>query len=249
MSAIIDIQGLSKSYGDNIVLDHIDLQAGQGEIYAILGASGSGKSTLLKCLNLLEVPSAGKLNIDDLKFDFTQSKISDEDTLALRKRVGIVFQNFNLWPHLTVEENLILAPIQVLKTKKVDAKDTAKKLLKRVGLAEKATVYPQKLSGGQQQRIAIARALMMKPEVLLFDEPTSALDPENVKEVLQIMKDLAQEGTTILVATHEIGFAKNVATHAIFLEKGKIVEQGDVQQILTKPTTERLQDFLKAVYH
>lgn len=249
MSHIINIQGLSKSYGDHIVLDHIDLQASKGEIYAILGASGSGKSTLLKCLNLLEIPSAGKLNIHGLKFDFAKSTISAEDTLALRKRVGMVFQNFNLWPHLTVEENLILAPTQVLKRKKADAKETAKKLLKRVGLAEKAAIYPQKLSGGQQQRIAIARALMMKPEILLFDEPTSALDPENVKEVLQIMKDLAQDGTTILVATHEIGFARNVATHAIFLEKGKIVEQGEAQRILTKPNTERLQDFLNAVYH
>lgn len=250
VSNTINIQGFKKVYGDHVVLDGIDLEIQQGEIYALLGASGSGKSTLLKCLNLLEIPTAGTLGIQGLQFDFAKpGSISSKDILALRQKVGMVFQNFNLWPHLTVEENLMLAPLQVLRQKKAAVKEQAKQLLNKVGLSEKATTYPHKLSGGQQQRVAIARALMMKPEVLLFDEPTSALDPENVKEVLNVMQALAEEGTTMLVATHEIGFAKNVATHAVFLERGKIVEQGIAKQILTNPKTDRLRSFLDAVCH
>ena len=250
MSSAINIQGLKKVYGDHIVLDGVDLAVQRGEIYALLGASGSGKSTLLKCLNLLEMPTAGLLTIQGLQVDFAKPHaISSKAIIELRKKVGMVFQSFNLWPHLTVEQNLMLAPLQVLKQKKIDVKNQAKQLLDKIGLSEKAGVYPHKLSGGQQQRVAIARALMMKPEVLLFDEPTSALDPENVKEVLSVMQALAEEGTTMLVATHEIGFAKNVATHAIFLEKGKIVEQGVAKQILTNPNTDRLRCFLDAVYY
>jgi ABC-type polar amino acid transport system ATPase subunit len=246
----IKIQHLKKAYGDHIVLDGIDLAVNKGEIVALLGASGSGKSTLLKCLNLLETPTSGHVQIHELNFNFnSQKKICLKDTLALRKKVGMVFQNFNLWPHLTVEENLILAPIEVLQHKKSEAIKQAHQLLKKVGLSEKANFYPHKLSGGQQQRVAIARALMMRPDVLLFDEPTSALDPENVKEVLNVMQALAEEGTTMLVATHEIGFAKNVASHAIFLEAGKIIEQGAAKEILTNPKSERLRSFLDAVYN
>jgi ABC-type polar amino acid transport system ATPase subunit len=250
MSNTITIKNLQKTYGEHVVLDGIDLEIQKGQIYALLGASGSGKSTLLKCLNLLETPTAGTLNIHGLKFDFAAAEnITPKDILTLRKKVGMVFQNFNLWPHLTVEENLMLAPMQVLKQNKDVAQKHAEKLLKKVGLSEKATTYPHKLSGGQQQRVAIARALMMKPDVLLFDEPTSALDPENVKEVLKVMQALAEEGTTMLVASHEIGFAKNVATHALFLENGKIIEHGVAKVILTNPKTDRLRSFLDAVYH
>lgn len=247
----IHLTGLRKAYADQYVLDGIDLTIQPGEIYVLLGSSGSGKSTLLKCLNLLETPSEGQLDINGLSFNFSKKDISlsSKETLALRKKVGMIFQNFNLWPHLTVEENLMLAPIEVLKEDKKEIQVKAHQILKKVGLFEKAKTYPSQLSGGQQQRVAIARALMMEPDILLFDEPTSALDPENVKEVLKVMQSLAEEGTTMVIATHEIGFAKNVASHALFLEKGKIIEQGKATEILTQPKTERLKNFLSAVYH
>ncbi len=252
-SAYISIQGLKKAYGSHVVLDDIHLNVKRGEIQVLLGVSGSGKSTLLRCLNLLEIPSAGQIQIDEFLFNFGGTRFSihkqSKAILALRKKVGMVFQSFNLWPHLTVEKNLILAPRQVLHTSKQEAEDKAEALLAKVGLREKKFAYPSQLSGGQQQRVAIARALMMEPEVLLFDEPTSALDPENVKEVLKVMQALAEEGTTMLIATHEIGFAKEVASHALFLEQGKIVEEGEAKAMLNQPKTPRLQAFMDAVYY
>lgn len=251
-TAHIEVKNLKKAYGDQFVLNGIDLEVNKGEIHVLLGASGSGKSTLLKCLNLLEMPSLGSIQIDDFLFNFSQPetlKSQLKNTLVLRKRVGMVFQNFNLWPHLTVQKNLTLAPMQVLGQSQAEAQQKAASILKKVDLSEKSNAYPNELSGGQQQRVAIARALMMSPEVLLFDEPTSALDPENVKEVLKVMQNLAEEGTTMLIATHEIGFAKNVASHALFLEQGRIIERGEAKLMLNDPQTERLRCFLDAVYY
>lgn len=237
-------------YQERQTLKNINLNIDQGDIVVMLGSSGSGKSTLLNCLNLLTRPISGQYQIGDLSFDFSsgsQFKPSASQLQSLRKRVGKVFQSFNLWPHLTVEKNLSLAPIQVLKKEKNEVEAKAHAVLAKVGLADKLKAYPHELSGGQQQRVAIGRALMMEPDVLLFDEPTSALDPENVKEVLKVMQSLAEDGITMLVATHEIGFAKNVATHALFLEQGQILEQGLAKDILNKPETERLRCFLDTV--
>ncbi len=239
---MIKISNLHKNFGDLHVLKGIDLQVNQGDIIAIIGPSGSGKSTLLHCINKLEEPTAGHIFIDN------EDIISPECNInAVRQKVGMVFQHFNLFPHKKVIENITLAPTLVKKVPIPKAIETAEKLLKKVGLEEKAGVYPSKLSGGQKQRIAIARALAMEPEVILFDEPTSALDPEMIKEVLDVMKDLAKEGMTMLIVTHEMGFAKNVANRLLFMDGGKIVEDTDPKTFFENPKSERAKEFLDKI--
>lgn len=239
---MIKISNLHKSFGDLHVLKGIDLQVNQGDIIAIIGPSGSGKSTLLHCINKLEEPTAGHIFIDDEDIMSPECNIN-----AVRQKVGMVFQHFNLFPHKKVIENITMAPILVKKVPVPKAIETAEKLLKKVGLEEKAGVYPSKLSGGQKQRIAIARALAMEPELILFDEPTSALDPEMIKEVLDVMKDLAKEGMTMLIVTHEMGFAKNVANRLLFMDGGKIIEDTDPKTFFENPNSERAKEFLDKV--
>ncbi|MGQ7310987.1 amino acid ABC transporter ATP-binding protein [Microbacterium arabinogalactanolyticum] len=238
----IDIQGLVKSYGDNEVLKGIDLTVLAGEVVCIIGPSGSGKSTLLRSVNLLEVPTGGHILIEGID-------VTDEDTDLdrVRQRIGMVFQSFNLFPHMTVLGNLTIAQRRVKKRGKAEAERIAREMLGRVGLAEKADAYPSHLSGGQQQRVAIARALCMNPDMMLFDEPTSALDPELVGEVLQVMRSLADEGMTMLVVTHEMGFAREVGSRLIFMDGGHILEQGDPREVLANPQHPRTQDFLSRV--
>ena len=239
---MIKISNLHKSFGDLHVLKGIDLQVNQGDIIAIIGPSGSGKSTLLHCINKLEEPTAGHIFIDN------ENIISPECNInAVRQKVGMGFQHFNLFPHKKVIENITLAPTLVKKVPMPKAIEAAEKLLKKVGLEEKAGVYPSKLSGGQKQRIAIARALAMEPEVILFDEPTSALDPEMIKEVLDVMKNLVKEGMTMLIVTHEMGFAKNVANRLLFMDGGKIVEDTDPKTFFENPKSERAKEFLDKV--
>lgn len=239
---MIKIDNLHKNFGELKVLKGINLNVKQGDIIAIIGPSGSGKSTLLHCINKLEEPTAGHIYIDDEDIMSPACNIN-----AVRQKVGMVFQHFNLFPHKKVIENITLAPTLVKKIPADKANDTALKLLKKVGLEEKANVYPNKLSGGQKQRIAIARALAMEPEVILFDEPTSALDPEMIKEVLDVMKDLAKEGMTMLIVTHEMGFAKNVATRLLFMDEGKIVEDTDPKIFFENPQSSRAKEFLDKV--
>ncbi|MCR8747095.1 amino acid ABC transporter ATP-binding protein [Romboutsia lituseburensis] len=239
---MIKINNIKKKYGKNEVLKGIDLNIKKGEIVAILGPSGSGKSTLLRCINLLEEPNDGEIifnnqNILDKKCDINQ----------VRQNIGMVFQNFNLFPNMTILENIILAPTKVKNIDREKAIDEALVLLDRVGLLEKQNAYPAQLSGGQKQRIAIARALSMKPDVMLFDEPTSALDPEMVKEVLDVMKELANEGMTMAVVTHEIGFAKEVANKVIFMDEGYVLEEGTPQNIFNNPKNIRTKQFLDKV--
>ncbi len=232
------------------MLDDISFTAEKGDVVALLGSSGSGKSTLLRCINLLEQGDKGIIQLNGFTIDhekLTKKYPSKKMLNDLRAKAGMVFQHFNLWPHMTVLQNLITAPIHVLKQSKDEAIAQAETLLKKVGMDHKQQSYPSQLSGGQQQRVAIARALMMQPEVMLFDEPTSALDPEMVSEVLNVMRLLAQEGMTMVIASHEIAFARDVATHAIFLEHGKIHEEGEAKEMLKNPQTERLQQFLKSV--
>ncbi len=239
---MINVKGLKKSFGDHEVLCGIDEHIKKGEKVVIIGASGSGKSTFLRCLNLLEQPTGGHIFFDGT--DITDPK---NDINKLRQKMGMVFQQFNLFPHMTVKENITLAPVKLKLMSEADAEEKAKALLERVGLPEKADAYPGQLSGGQQQRIAIARALAMNPEVMLFDEPTSALDPEMVGEVLEIMKDLAESGMTMVVVTHEMGFAKEVATRVLFMDEGVILEQGTPEEIFENPKSPRLQSFLSKV--
>ncbi|MBL1227350.1 amino acid ABC transporter ATP-binding protein [Enterococcus sp. BWR-S5] len=239
---MIDIQHLYKAFGDVQVLKDIDYQVQQGEVAVIIGPSGSGKSTFLRCLNLLETPTSGKIFFEGT--DITDKK---NDIFKMREKMGMVFQQFNLFPNMTVMENLVLSPTKVKKMTKEVAEEVAWQLLKKVGLEEKASDYPQSLSGGQQQRIAIARALAMEPDIMLFDEPTSALDPEMVGEVLHVMKELVDEGMTMVVVTHEMGFAKEVGDTILFMDGGKIVEQGPPEQIFDQPRSERTIDFLSKV--
>lgn len=239
---IIKIHNLHKSFGDLEVLKGVDVTIHKGEVVSLIGASGSGKSTLLRCLNRLETITAGKITIDNIVLDESIKHISQ-----IRREVGMVFQQFNLFPHMTVLENVMEAPIQVLRRKKEDVKKDALVLLEKVGLLEKQNVYPKKLSGGQQQRVAIARALAMNPKIMLFDEPTSALDPELVGEVLNVMKQLANEGMTMVVVTHEMGFARDVADRVIYMHNGMIEEQGDPKVVLSNPKSERLKGFLRLV--
>ncbi|MEO0647836.1 MAG: amino acid ABC transporter ATP-binding protein [Cyanobacteria bacterium J06650_10] len=239
---VIVCANLQKNFGDLSVLRGIDCQIQRGEVISIIGSSGCGKSTLLRCFNRLESISGGQLIVNNI--DLSKPDLSRRDLLALRANVGMVFQQFNLFPHLSVLENLCLAPQKVLEQSKSESKETARFFLNKVGLLEKADAYPDQLSGGQKQRVAIARALCMKPEVILFDEPTSALDPELVGEVLQVMQQLAKEGMTMIVVTHEMQFAREVASRVIFLNKGKVEEEGDPRQVLSNPQSERLQTFL-----
>lgn len=239
---MINIKSLKKNYGKLEVLKNIDLTINKGEIVAILGPSGSGKSTLLRCINLLEEPTAGII-------EFENKNILDKnnDINVTRQHIGMVFQNFNLFPNMTILENIILAPVKVKKISKEVAIKKAEELLNRVGLLEKKNAYPAQLSGGQKQRIAIARALAMEPTVMLFDEPTSALDPEMVKEVLDVMQELAKEGMTMAVVTHEIGFAREVANRVIFMDQGYIVEEGTPEEVFYNTKNERTKDFLNKV--
>ncbi|WP_260871667.1 amino acid ABC transporter ATP-binding protein [Bacillus sp. X1(2014)] len=239
---MIHIENLHKSFDQLEVLKGIDLQIYKGEVVALIGASGSGKSTLLRCINRLETVTSGNVIVDNIKLDNSIKNIS-----KVRQEVGMVFQQFNLFPHMTVLENVTVSPIQVLNKGKAEAEMEAIKLLEKVGLKDKKDVYPKKLSGGQQQRVAIARALAMNPKIMLFDEPTSALDPELVGEVLQVMKQLAFEGMTMVVVTHEMGFAKEVADRVIFMADGVIEEQGDPKEVLIQPKSERLISFLRLV--
>ncbi len=238
----IEVRGLVKTYGENEVLKGIDLTVAAGEVVCVIGPSGSGKSTLLRSVNLLEEPTAGTILIEGI--DITDP---DVDIDRVRTRIGMVFQSFNLFPHLSVLGNLTLAQRRVLKRSKTDAETIALEMLARVGLAEKVEAYPGHLSGGQQQRVAIARALCMNPDMMLFDEPTSALDPELVGEVLQVMRTLADEGMTMLVVTHEMGFAREVGSRLIFMDGGHILEQGDPREVLAHPQHPRTQDFLSRV--
>ena len=238
--SMIEIKGLEKSFGDLEVLKGIDQNVEEGEVLCIVGPSGSGKSTMLRCINRLEEPTAGEIYIDG-------ELVTDKNIDSMRTKMGMVFQSFNLFPHKSVLENLTIGPLNVKKANEAEIKEKAMKLLERVGLAAKANEYPRNLSGGQQQRVAIARALAMDPEVILFDEPTSALDPEMVGAVLDVMKDLAKEGMTMVVVTHEMGFAKEVANKVIFMDGGYIVEQGTPDAVLNHPQEARTKDFLSKV--
>lgn len=242
---MLKTQDLHKYYGDLEVLKGIDLTIEKGEVVALIGPSGSGKSTLIRCLNLMEIPTSGQVYFKDQLLN--EAKLNEGKVDALRQNIGMVFQHFNLFPHLTVLENITLAPVKLKKMTPEQARAKAEDLLKKVGLIDKINVYPSKLSGGQKQRVAIARALAMEPEVMLFDEPTSALDPEMVKEVLQVIQSLAQEGLTTVIVTHEMNFAKRVATRVLFLEGGKIVEEGTPQQVFDNPQHQRTQQFLDQI--
>lgn len=242
---MLKTQDLHKYYGDLEVLKGIDLTIEKGEVVALIGPSGSGKSTLIRCLNLMEIPTSGQVYFKDQLLN--EAKLNEGKVDALRQNIGMVFQHFNLFPHLTVLENITLAPVKLKKMTPEQARAKAEDLLKKVGLIDKINVYPSKLSGGQKQRVAIARALAMEPEVMLFDEPTSALDPEMVKEVLQVIQSLAQEGLTTVIVTHEMNFAKRVATRVLFLEGGKIVEEGTPQQVFDNPRHQRTQQFLDQI--
>ena len=238
---MIELRDVRKSFGKNEVLKGINLQIDKGEVVVIIGPSGSGKSTVLRTMNYLEEPTSGHVIVDGMD-------LSDKNKLnAVRTEVGMVFQNFNLFPHMTVLDNLTLAPVNVRKTDKKEAQDIAMKLLERVGLADKAQMYPDSLSGGQKQRVAIARALAMKPKVMLFDEPTSALDPEMVREVLDVMKSLADEGMTMVIVTHEMGFAKEVADRVLFVDGGQILEDGTPVQVFDAPSSDRTKLFLSKI--
>ena len=238
---MIDIENLRKSFGDVEVLKGIDLTIKEKEVVVIIGPSGSGKSTLLRCMNYLEEPTSGKVSVDGIVLD------GEANINKVREEVGMVFQRFNLFPHMTVLDNIMLAPIKVRHITKAEAEDTARKLLARVGLADKADAYSSQLSGGQQQRVAIARALAMKPKVMLFDEPTSALDPEMVGEVLDVMRKLAEEGMTMVIVTHEMGFAREVGDRLLFVDDGRIIEQGDPKEVFEHPQEERTKNFLSKV--
>ena len=244
---IIEAKGVKKYFSSRVsgkikALDGVSTQIHQGEVVVIVGPSGSGKSTFLRCMNLLEIPTGGQILFRDV--DITDKKV---DINIHRQKMGMVFQHFNLFPHMTVLENMTLAPIHLLKQSKEEAEAKAMNLLQRVGLADRADAYPSQLSGGQKQRIAIVRALAMEPEVMLFDEPTSALDPEMVGEVLEVMKELAKGGMTMVCVTHEMGFAKEVGSRVLFMADGKILEEGTPEEIFSAPKHPRLQDFLAKV--
>ena len=239
---MIDVKHLSKSFGDNLVLNDISEHINPGEKVVIIGPSGSGKSTFLRSLNLLEIPSAGTITFGGMEITDPKSDIN-----TIRRQMGMVFQHFNLFPNMTIKKNITLAPVRTGLMKQPEADELAMKLLKRVGLEEKADAYPNQLSGGQKQRIAIVRALAMNPKVMLFDEPTSALDPEMVGEVLEVMKELARDGMTMVVVTHEMGFAREVGSRVWFMDEGKILEQGTPGELFSNPQHPRLKDFLSKV--
>ena len=239
---MIDVKNLSKSFGNHLVLDNLNQHIYPGEKVAVLGPSGSGKSTFLRCLNLLETPTAGTITFDGI--DITDPKC---DIDQVRQHMGMVFQHFNLFPNMTIRKNITLAPVRTRRMSQQEADDTATQLLRRVGLEEKADAYPNQLSGGQKQRIAIVRALAMRPKVMLFDEPTSALDPEMVGEVLDVMKQLADDGMTMVVVTHEMGFAREVASRVIFIDEGVVKVDKPPQEFFADPENERLKAFLSKV--
>lgn len=241
---LIKAENIKKYYknGEIKALDDVSLEIKKGEVVVIIGPSGSGKSTMLRTLNLLEIPTEGKITYDGEDIIDSKTNINN-----YRMKVGMVFQHFNLFPHMSVLKNMTIAPTKLLKKDKEEAKNTAMELLKRVNLENRAEAYPSQLSGGQKQRVAIARALCMEPEVMLFDEPTSALDPEMVGEVLNVMKDLARQGMTMVVVTHEMGFAREVASRVIFMDEGKIIEEGTPEMVFEHPRSERTQSFLSKV--
>ena len=239
---MISVKNLHKSFGNIDVLTGIDEHISKGEVVVIIGPSGSGKSTFLRCLNLLEVPTEGEIYVDDELITSPKSNVN-----LTRQKMGMVFQQFNLFPHLTIMENITMAPVKLKKMTKQEAIKKGEELLERVGLPDKANSYPAQLSGGQKQRVAIARALCMQPEIMLFDEPTSALDPEMVGEVLDVMKDLAKSGMTMVVVTHEMGFAREVGTRVLFMDQGIVMEQGTPEEIFNNPKNERTQNFLSKV--
>lgn len=242
MAEKISVQNLVKKYGNNTVLNDISVSIQEGDVVCIIGPSGSGKSTFLRCLNKLEEPTSG-----DIVIDGAHLMDKNTDINLVRQHIGMVFQHFNLFPHLTVLENIILAPMDLKKSSRDEAEKNAIRLLDMVGLADKKDMKPDNLSGGQKQRVAIARALAMNPDIMLFDEPTSALDPEMVGDVLNVMKDLAKQGMTMVIVTHEMGFAKEVANRVLFTDGGKILEDGSPQQIFENPQNERTKDFLNKV--
>ncbi len=246
-SKVLDVAGVSKRFGDVEVLSDVSFQVDKGETICVLGPSGSGKSTLLRCINWLERPDAGQIYLNGERVGINGAGIvmGDRDLSKIRTHIGMVFQHFALWPHLTVLQNLMEAPVQVQKRPKAEVHDEALALLAKVGLSEKRDAFPAKLSGGQKQRVGIARALAMRPDLLLFDEPTSALDPELVGEVLVVMRDLAREGMTMVIVTHEMGFAREAATRVLFLDRGRVVETGSPDQFFSNPETERARQFLQ----
>ncbi len=239
---MVELRAIRKAFGDNLVLDDVSLSVGRGEAIVVAGVSGSGKSTLLRCMNGLESVDAG-----EIRFDGRPVAGEGKELTALRAEIGMVFQQFNLFPHMTVERNITLAPMRVKGVAEEQARDRARELLERVGIPEKADQYPADLSGGQQQRVAIARALAMDPKLMLFDEPTSALDPEMIREVLDVMRDLARSGMTMVVVTHEMEFAKDVASRVVFMDGGVVVEEGPPSEVLGNPQQERTKKFLGLV--
>ncbi|MDQ1011669.1 polar amino acid transport system ATP-binding protein [Streptomyces sp. V4I23] len=252
MSAMVEVRSVHKSFGAHQVLRGIDLEVRAGEVTVVLGPSGSGKSTLLRTINHLEKVDSGWISVDGTLVGYRRQgdklyELREREVLRQRTSIGFVFQNFNLFPHLTVLENIVEAPVSALGRARKQAAEAARKLLARVGLADKADSYPRRLSGGQQQRVAIARALALEPKLLLFDEPTSALDPELVGEVLDVIRDLARQGTTMIVVTHEIGFAREVADTVVFMDDGRIVEAGPPTEVLDNPRRERTRAFLSKV--
>ena len=250
----LDVKDLHKSFGQNEVLKGISLTAHRGDVISIIGSSGSGKSTFLRCINLLETPTQGEIWVNGELIKMKNNRqgeflpVDEKQVQRIRSRLAMVFQGFNLWSHMTVLGNVIEAPVHVLGIPKAEAIERGEALLKKVGLYERRNYYPGHLSGGQQQRAAIARALAVDPEVMLFDEPTSALDPELVGEVLGVMQDLAQEGRTMLVVTHEMAFARDVSNQVMFLHQGKVEEQGDPAKLFSNPESERLQQFISSIY-
>jgi polar amino acid transport system ATP-binding protein len=246
-SKVLDVAGVSKRFGDVEVLSDVSFQVGKGETICVLGPSGSGKSTLLRCINWLERPDAGQIYLNGERVGINNAGIvmGDRELSKIRTHIGMVFQHFALWPHLTVLQNLMEAPIQVQRRPKAEVRDEALALLAKVGLSDKRDAFPAKLSGGQKQRVGIARALAMHPDLLLFDEPTSALDPELVGEVLVVMRDLAREGMTMVIVTHEMTFARDAATRVLFLDRGRVVETGSPDKFFSNPETERARQFLQ----
>lgn len=246
VAPMIEVRGLNKFFGERHVLKDVDFSVKRGECVAVIGPSGSGKSTLIRCINYLETPTSGVITIDgqQLTSSLTHAQLS-----FVRRELGMVFYNFNLFPHMSVLDNITLAPIRVRSLAQETAQEQARTLLTKVGLADKADAYPGQLSGGQKQRVAIARALAMNPKAMLFDEPTSALDPELVGEVLRVMRELAEEGRTMVVVTHEMGFARSVADRVVFFDGGRIIEEGEPESVFTQPKNERTRTFLDRVLH
>jgi polar amino acid transport system ATP-binding protein len=244
---VLDVAGVSKRFGSNEVLSDVSFTVDKSETVCVLGPSGSGKSTLLRCINWLEQPDAGQIYLNGARVGINSggTVMSDRDLSDIRTRIGMVFQHFALWPHLTVLQNLMEAPVQVQRRPKAEVRDEALALLAKVGLSEKRDAFPAKLSGGQKQRVGIARALAMRPDLLLFDEPTSALDPELVGEVLVVMRELAHEGMTMVIVTHEMGFAREAATRVLFMDRGRVVETGAPEPFFSNPQTDRARQFLQ----